>query len=78
MGSGMSAINIALGSPEQLQLLSMIFIAKLLATLFALGLGIPGGIIGPVIGLGVILGSLMSYFVNFIDPELMLLVPMPS
>jgi H+/Cl- antiporter ClcA len=70
MGSGMSAISIAVGSPEQVQLLSTILLAKLLATLFALGLGIPGGIIGPVIGLGVILGSLMSYFVNFIDPEL--------
>ena len=69
MGSGMSAIDIAVSSPEQVQLLTTILIAKLLATLFALGLGIPGGIIGPVIGLGVILGSLMSYFATFISPE---------
>lgn len=69
MGSGMSAIDIAVSSPEQVQLLTIILIAKLLATLFALGLGIPGGIIGPVIGLGVILGSLMSYFAAFISPE---------
>lgn len=69
MGSGMSAIDIAVSSPEQVQLLTTILIAKLLATLFALGLGIPGGIIGPVIGLGVILGSLMSYFAAFISPE---------
>ncbi|MDE3271606.1 chloride channel protein [Pseudoalteromonas sp. G4] len=69
MGSGMSAIDIAVSSPEQVQLLTTILIAKLLATLFALGLGIPGGIIGPVIGLGVILGSLMSYFAHFINPE---------
>ena len=69
MGSGMSAIHIAIDSPEQVQLLTTILIAKLLATLFALGLGIPGGIIGPVIGLGVILGALMSYFAHFINPE---------
>lgn len=69
MGSGMSAIDIAVSSPEQVQLLTTILIAKLLATLFALGLGIPGGIIGPVIGLGVILGSLMSYFAHYINPE---------
>jgi H+/Cl- antiporter ClcA len=69
MGSGMSAIDIAVSSPEQVQLLTTILIAKLLATLFALGLGVPGGIIGPVIGLGVILGSLMSYFAHFINPE---------
>lgn len=69
MGSGMSAIHIAVSSPEQVQLLTTILIAKLLATLFALGLGIPGGIIGPVVGLGVILGSLMSYFAHFINPE---------
>ncbi|WP_052141030.1 chloride channel protein [Pseudoalteromonas piratica] len=69
MGSGMSAIDIAVSSPEQVQLLTTILIAKLLATLFALGLGIPGGIIGPVIGLGVILGSLMSYFAAFISPD---------
>ena len=52
MGSGMSAITLAVETPEDVQLLTTILIAKLLATLFAIGLGIPGGIIGPVIGLG--------------------------
>lgn len=70
MGSGMSAITIAVDSPENLQLLTTILIAKLLATLFAIGLGIPGGLIGPVIGLGVVMGTLMSFFAQFITPEI--------
>ena len=69
MGSGMSAITLAVTSPENIQLLTTILIAKLLATLFAIGLGIPGGLIGPVIGLGVVMGTLMSYFGQFISPD---------
>ncbi|MBQ4848621.1 chloride channel protein [Pseudoalteromonas sp. MMG012] len=68
MGSGMSAITIAVDAPESIQLLTTILIAKLLATLFAIGLGIPGGLIGPVIGLGVVMGTLMSFFAQFITP----------
>ncbi len=68
MGSGMSAITIAIESPDDVQLLTTILIAKLLATLFAIGLGIPGGIIGPVIGLGVLMGTLMAFFAQFISP----------
>lgn len=70
MGSGMSAIGIAIENPDDVQLLTTILLAKLLATLFALGLGIPGGIIGPVIGLGVVLGSLMSFTAHYLNPEL--------
>ncbi|MBD1580815.1 chloride channel protein [Pseudoalteromonas sp. S16_S37] len=70
MGSGMSAISLAVDSPDNMQLLTTVLIAKLLATLFAIGLGIPGGLIGPVIGLGVIMGTLMSFFAQFITPEL--------
>ena len=68
MGSGMSAITIAIESPDDVQFLTTILIAKLLATLFAIGLGIPGGIIGPVIGLGVLMGTLMAFFAQFISP----------
>jgi hypothetical protein len=65
----MSAITLAVTSPENIQLLTTILIAKLLAPLFAIGLGIPGGLIGPVIGLGVVMGTLMSYFGQFISPD---------
>lgn len=69
MGSGMSAIALAVETPNDVQLLTTILIAKLLATLFAIGLGIPGGLIGPVIGLGVLMGTLMAFFAQFISPE---------
>ncbi|OHU89104.1 MULTISPECIES: chloride channel protein [Pseudoalteromonas] len=68
MGSGMSAIRLAVESPDNIQLLTTVLIAKLLATLFAIGLGIPGGLIGPVIGLGVVMGTLMSFFAQYISP----------
>ncbi|KAA1151184.1 chloride channel protein [Pseudoalteromonas sp. FUC4] len=68
MGSGMSAITIAVESPDNVKLLTTILIAKLLATLFAIGLGIPGGLIGPVIGLGVLIGTLMAFFAQYISP----------
>ncbi|CCQ09466.1 Chloride channel protein EriC [Pseudoalteromonas luteoviolacea B = ATCC 29581] len=68
MGSGMSAITQALQSPDDMQMLTTIFIAKLLATIFAIGLGVPGGVIGPVIGLGVVMGIIMSFFSQWISP----------
>lgn len=70
MGSGMSAITIAVHSPDNVQLLLTILVAKLLATLFAIGLGIPGGLMGPVLGLGVVMGTLMSFFAHLIAPEI--------
>ncbi len=69
LGSGMSAIGISVSSPDNFSLIATILIAKLLATLFVLGLGIPGGLIGPVIGLGVLLGTLMAYFPMMITNE---------
>lgn len=69
MGSGMSAIHLSVISAENLQLLMTILIAKLIATLFVLGLGIPGGIIGSVFGLGVLIGTLMSYFGSYLSPD---------
>jgi hypothetical protein len=69
MGSGMSAINLSVISADNMQLLMTILIAKLFATLFILGLGIPGGIIGSVFGLGVLIGTLMSYFGSYMSPD---------
>jgi CIC family chloride channel protein len=57
MSTGYSAIDISLTSNAQLGFLFSLLIAKLLMTMFALGLGIPGGIIGPTLGIGAITGA---------------------
>ncbi len=57
MGTGTSAIDISLTSNLQLGFLFSLLLAKLLMTMFALGLGIPGGIIGPTLSIGAIAGA---------------------
>jgi H+/Cl- antiporter ClcA len=57
MGTGTTAIDLSLTSNLPLGFLLSLLAAKLLMTMFALGLGIPGGIIGPTIGIGAIAGA---------------------
>ena len=57
MGTGTSAIDISLVNDLQLGFLLSLLIAKMLMTMFALGLGIPGGVIGPTLGIGAIAGA---------------------
>lgn len=70
LGSGVGAIQFSVSDPSALSLLLGIFAGKFIATLFALGLGIPGGIIGPVLGLGVVLGTILGSAGFWIQPEL--------
>jgi chloride channel protein, CIC family len=60
MGAETGAIYYAVNAPTDVALLLTIFIGKMLLTLFALGLGVPGGIIGPVFGIGIVLGTLLA------------------
>ncbi len=70
MGTGLSGIDFSLQHQWQTELLFTLLIAKLLMTIFALGLGIPGGIIGPIIAIGAIAGVCVSTFiVPFIPGE---------
>jgi hypothetical protein len=57
MGTGTGAIDVSLANNWQVGLLFSLLLAKFLMTIFALGLGIPGGIVGPVIGIGAIAGA---------------------
>lgn len=66
MGSGFGAIDWIVDSPQNIQLLFSILIAKFLLTTFAIGLGIPGGIIGPVLGLGALLGTIFLFPLNLV------------
>lgn len=60
MGSETGAIYYAVNAPNDVALLLTIFIGKMLLTLFALGLGVPGGVIGPIFGIGIVLGTLLA------------------
>lgn len=60
MGAESGAIFYAVNAPNDVALLLTIFVGKILLTLFALGLGVPGGVIGPVFGIGIVLGTLLA------------------
>lgn len=73
LGDGTSAINLAMLSPTDVQLIIILLFSKLLLTWCALGLGIPGGIIGPIFGLGVLLGLVVANIVMYLDPSIHLM-----
>ncbi len=68
MGTGTSAIDVSLSSNLHLGFLLSLLMAKLLMTMFALGLGIPGGIIGPTLAIGAIAGACAAAVVTQILP----------
>ncbi len=63
MGTDIGAIGFSLENNMNLQLLAGLLVAKILMTIFALGLGIPGGIVGPILGIGAIAGTCASVIV---------------
>jgi len=68
MGSGLSAINLVVDGQSEADMLILVLIAKLLLTMVAIGLGIPGGIIGPVLGIGVLAGVLLLFPLQLFIP----------
>ena len=66
MGTDLSAINFSLENNLELQLLLGLLVAKMVMTIMALGLGIPGGIIGPILGIGAIAGTCGSIIAMYI------------
>ena len=68
MGTDIGAINFSLQNNLELQLLLGLLVAKMIMTIMALGLGIPGGIIGPILGIGAIAGTcgsvIATYFIS--------------
>jgi len=69
MGAGISAIDISFSSDWHIGLLISLLCAKFLMTIFALGLGIPGGVIGPVLAIGAITGACSGAVVTLIFPN---------
>lgn len=66
---GMNQVSLALDSQWQLQLIAVVLLAKILMTIFALGLGIPGGIIGPILGIGALSGIAIAVIVSQITGD---------
>jgi len=60
MGAGLASLDFSLAHNLEFNLLITLLAAKLLMTIFALGLGIPGGIIGPILSIGAIAGVCAS------------------
>jgi CIC family chloride channel protein len=62
MGIGYDTVNLSFSGELGLGLLAGLVIAKLLATVIGIGLGLPGGLIGPTLFIGAVAGSLMGLF----------------
>ncbi|MDZ7870235.1 MAG: chloride channel protein [Rheinheimera sp.] len=61
LGAETGAIHYAVSAPNDLLLLFAIFVGKILLTVIALGLGVPGGIVGPVFGIGIVMGTILAF-----------------
>lgn len=66
LGAETGVIHSAMSHPDAIGLICAIFCAKILLTVAALGLGIPGGIVGPVFGIGVLAGTLLAFVPSLI------------
>jgi H+/Cl- antiporter ClcA len=60
MGTNISAVSFSLEYEQHFLLLLGLLVAKIIMTISALGLGIPGGIIGPILSIGAIAGTCAS------------------
>ena len=65
LGAHFHSAHILIAQDENIQLLIGVVAAKLLLTIFAIGLGIPGGIIGPVFVIGMLSGVVLAFPLSF-------------
>jgi len=56
-------------SDAHLQVLGILLIAKIVMTICALGLGIPGGVVGPILSIGAIAGTCAAVIIQPIFPD---------
>lgn len=68
-GSSLQSMNGVLGNSYSLSFLLVIFAAKIIATMVAVGFGIPGGIFGSMIFIGAALGALITALIQFYMPQ---------
>lgn len=61
LGAETGVIHAAMSQPDTVGLILLILLAKIMLTVAALGLGVPGGIVGPVFGIGVLAGTVLAF-----------------
>lgn len=61
LGAETGVIHAAMSQPDAVGLILLILLAKIMLTVAALGLGVPGGIVGPVFGIGVLAGTVLAF-----------------
>lgn len=72
MGIGYDTVNQVLNAQLGLELMAVILLAKMLATLCCLGLGIPGGVIGPLMFIGSVAGGVLVTLAYSLDIGLLI------
>lgn len=77
-GVGYGTINAVLNDVLQPSMLIMLFLAKIIATLFTLGSGGSGGIFAPSLFLGALLGSILAHIFGAAAPTQFALVGMAA
>ena len=72
IGGGYGTIRMVLDNSLSFRVLIVLFVGRLLLTVFSYGSGVPGGIFAPLLALGVIFGMLFGNVANYYFPELIL------
>lgn len=61
LGAETGVIHFAMSQPDAAGFIVFMLVAKIVLTVAALGLGVPGGIVGPVFGIGVLAGTVLAF-----------------
>ena len=65
----MGTIDFSIADQPHLQIFAALLVAKIVMTICALGLGIPGGVIGPILTIGAIAGTCAAVLIQPLFPE---------
>jgi hypothetical protein len=69
LGLGYDTVNLALEGKLGVSTLAILVFAKILATSFSVGMGLPGGLIGPQLFIGACIGALIGTLMNSLFPD---------
>ena len=70
ISGGYDTIRLALDESFTLRFLAILFVGRLLLTVFSYGIGVPGGIFAPLLALGVVFGVLFGNIMQQYFPDL--------